>query len=195
MTPPDDFPAARRAVGSAIVAGSMGAGLALSLARPMMHEAIDIAYEAVADLRKASLEGARTGLSSAIQAGGPGLKMALDAKDRLRRRALGTLPQGLGVAAEEMRRQFMEAEKSVYYGSIKYAEDLEPALEVARARSKNLLVEAVRAFEDVADVALATSIKFGEDVQTGELRRASSVRAAPKKVKAGARKRPAPRRK
>lgn len=195
MTPPDDFPIARRAVGTAIVTGSMGAGLALSLARPMMHEAIDIAYEAVADLRKASLEGARTGLGSAIQAGGPGLKLAVDAKDRLRRRALGTLPQGLGVAAEEMRRQFIEAEKSIYYGSIKFAEDLEPALEVARVRSKNLLVEAVRAFEDVADVALATSIKFGEDVQTGELSRAAGVRAAPKKTKSGPKKRAGARRK
>jgi hypothetical protein len=195
MTPPDEFPIARRAVGTAIVTGSMGAGLAMSLARPMMHEAIDIAYEAVADLRKASLEGARSGLSSARQAGGPGLKSAMDAKDRLRRRALGTLPPGLGAAAEEMRRQFIEAEKSVYYGSIKYAEDLEPALEVARLRTKNLLVEAVRAFEDVADVALATSIKFGEEVQTGELGKAAGVRAGPKKTKRPTKKRAPARRK
>jgi len=195
MTPPDDFPIARRAVGTAIVTGSMGAGLALSLARPMMHEAIDIAFEAVADLRKASLEGARTGLGSAVRAGGPGLQSALDAKDRLRRRALGTLPPGLGGAAEEMRRQFIEAEKSVYYGSVKYAEDLEPALEVARLRSKNLLVEAVKAFEDVADVALATSIKFGEDVQAGELRRAAPLRGSTKKAKPSPKARARPRRK
>lgn len=189
MTPTDEFPAARRAFGTAIVTGSMGAGLALSLARPLMHEAIDIAYEAVADMRRASLEGARTGLTAARQRGRPGLQTAMDARDRLRRRAMGTLPPGLGVAAEQMRRQFIEAEKSVYYGSIKYAHDLEPALEVARLRTKNLLVEAVKAFEDVAQVALASSIQFGEDVQTGQIPGAFGFRPGPKKAKGGAKKR------
>ena len=176
MPPTEDFPFARRTMGSAIVTGAMGAEIAMSLSRPLVREAIGTAFDVASDLRKASLETARAGVGSVMRGERPTLKVALDAKDRMRRRAVGMLPPEIGDNVEQARLRFIEGEKALYYGSLRFAGDLEPAFEVASLRSKNLLVDAVRAFEDVADVALATSMRFGEDLQTGDLRKASGAK-------------------
>jgi hypothetical protein len=193
MPDSDEFPAARRALGAALVTGASGAGLGLSLARPLVHDGIDAAFVAAKQIRESSLRTARAGLSAAVEGGRPALGAALEAKDRMRRRAVGALPPAVGDALEAWRREFIEGEKALYFGSRRFSEEFEPAFEVARARSRNLLQEAVRAFEDVADVTLATSIKLGEAIQEGELPKPPRRAGAAQKPKA-ARKKPARRR-
>jgi len=190
MTDDDLFPFARRALGSAIVTGASGAGLALSFARPAAADALERAYEAATQVRKAARENGREGVRAALDAGRPAIQSAFEAKDRLRRRAVGALPPTLAESVEGWRSQFIEGEKLAYYGGVRLARDLQPAGDLAMARSKSVLAEAVLAFGDVAEVALANSIKFGEELQKGELNIPSSPRPAAKKGRAlgGARK-------
>lgn len=191
----DEFPFARRTIGAALITGASGAGLALSMARPMVNESIELAYLAAEEVRRASRDGVRTGARAALEAGGPAIKSALEAKDRLRRRAIGSLPPTVGGALEEWRRQFIDGEKAVYFGSLRLADEMQPTFEVARGRSRDLLKDAVKAFEDVADAALATTIKFGEEIQGGEIRppHGPKPKAAPGS-RAAARKKTAKRR-
>jgi hypothetical protein len=171
MTEDDLFPFGRRVLGSALMTGASGASLALSMARPAMDDAVDAAIRAADEFRRAARDGTRNGLKAAFEAGRPGLDSALTAKDQLRRRAIGSLPPQVADRAEAWRRRAIEGEKLAYYGSQRFIRDLEPAYEVARARSKSMLTEAVHAFEDVADVALAATATFGDELARGELPR------------------------
>jgi hypothetical protein len=183
MTEDDLFPFGRRALGSALMTGASGAGLALSMARPSMDEAVDAAIRAADEFRKAARDGARSGLKSAFEAGRPGLDNALATKDLLRRRALGSLPPQVADRAEAWRQRAIGGEKLAYYGSKRFAHDMEPVFELARDRSRNLLVQAVHAFEDVADVALSATATFGDELARGDLPPPPRPRAKPSGTK------------
>jgi hypothetical protein len=167
MTDDDLFPMMRRSLGSALVTGASGASIALHFARPAANDALVLAYEAAVEARKSALDGTRAGLRSARAGAAPSLHAALQAKDQLRRRAVGMLPPEAAKAAEGWRQRFIEGEKFAYYGSQALSRSLEPARELAMARSRSMLADAVNAFGEVAEVALATSIRFGEEMQRG----------------------------
>ena len=168
MTEDDLMPLVRRSLGSAIVTGASGASIALSFARPAANDALALAYESAVEARKTALTLGRDNLKAAREASGPTLRGALDAKDQLRRRALANMPPALAGAVDAWRHQLIEGEKLAYFGSRRLASRLEPAREVAWDRSRSVLADAVNAFGEVAEVALATSIKFGEDLQRGD---------------------------
>jgi hypothetical protein len=168
MSDDDLFPFARRALGSALITGASGASIALNFARPAANDVLALAYEAALEARKSAIDGGREGLRAARAAAAPSMRTAFQAKDQLRLRAMGMLPPEVAKAADAWRERFIDGEKLVYYGSKHLSNSLEPTREIAFARSKSMLAEAVNAFSDVAEAALATSIKFGEDVQRGE---------------------------
>jgi hypothetical protein len=193
MTDDDLLPFARRALGSAIVTGSQGASFALEAARPAATDALAMAYEAALEARKAALSSGRDGLRSVREASRPALDAAFEAKRQLRRRAVGQLPPGASQLVEGMRHQRIEAEKLAYNSARRLVKDLEPARELAWAKSQNLLAEAVNAFGDVAQVALATSLKFGEEMQRGDFDPPRPRAQAKRPAKPSARRRPAKR--
>lgn len=194
MTDDDLFPMMRRSLGSALVTGASGASIALSFARPAANDALALAYEAAVEARKSAIDGSRAGLRSARAAAAPSLRSALVAKDQLRMRAMGMLPPEAAKAAEGWRERFIEGEKFAYYGSKRLSDSLEPARELARARSKSVLAEAVNAFGEIAEVALATSIKFGEEMQRGEFEPPKPKAAKDSPSRRSARRKPAARR-
>jgi hypothetical protein len=165
MSEDDPFPFARRALGSALITGASGASIALTFARPAANDALALAYEAALEARKAAIDGGREGLRSARAAAAPSLRTAFQAKDQLRLRAMGMLPPEVAKAAEAWRERLIEGEKFAYYNSKHFSQALEPTREIAFARSKSVLAEAVTAFGDVAEAALATSLKFGDEMQ------------------------------
>jgi len=184
MNDDDLFPFARRAFGSALVTGASGASMALSFARPAVDETLEMAWRTADEMRRAARQGARTGFKDAIEAGRPTIEAALGTKDLMRRRAMGTLPPQMAERVEAWRSRGIDAEKLAYFASRRAARDLEPALELARARSRSVLAEAVHAFEDVAEVALSTSITFGDELARGDIappKRSRGAAAAGKK--------------
>jgi len=174
----------RRALGAALVAGATGAGLALSFARPMVRDGLEAAAHTSGGLRRASVEVAKGATRAAFDAARPTFESALEAKDRLRRRAVGSLPTGFGGMLEEWRREFIEGEKAVYFGGRQMAGDLRPALDAARARSWAMLESALGTFGDVVDTSLVTMVKMGEGLQAPQ----RPKREAPKPGKKRARR-------
>lgn len=190
MTDDDLFPLFQRSLGSAIITGASGAGMALAMARPMAADALAMAYETALEARKAAIENGREGLRQVRSAGDPAFKTAFEAKNRLRHRAVGMLPPGPAGALDALRHQRIEGEKLAYYASKRLMKDLEPAREMAFAKSQSLLTEAVLAFGDVAEVALATSLKFGEELQRGEFEPPKPKAQAKRTQKKSARRKP-----
>jgi hypothetical protein len=165
MSEETEVPFGRRAIGAAIVSGASGAGLAFSLARPALRDGLETAQMLTDHMRRASADMARGTARAAVESARPTLGAAVDVKDRLRRRALGNLPPAVGGMLEDWRREFIEGEKAVYFGGLRVAGDLKPAVEMAQQRSWALLQSALGTFSDVVDTGLASMVKVGEGLQ------------------------------
>jgi len=182
MTEEEDVPFARRAIGAAVVTSAAGAGLVYSVARPIVRDGIEAARSTSAEIRHAAVEVARGAGRAAIEAARPTLGTAFDVKNRLRRRAVGSLPSPVADLVDDWRHQLIEGEKAAYFGSLRVASELRPAFEQAQRRSFELLDSALGALDEVVDTSLAAALKAGNEIGKGEL-------PAPPK-RASAKKRP-----
>src|SRR2546428_6446835 len=169
MTEEDEIPLARRAIGAAIVTGAAGAGLVYSVARPILRDGAEAAWSASGELRRAAVEVARGAGRAAVEAARPSLGTALEAKNRLRRRAVGSLPSPVADLVDDWRQQLIEGEKAAYFGTLRVASELKPAFQQAQRRSFELFDTALGALDEVVDTGLAAALKAGNDIGKGDL--------------------------
>jgi hypothetical protein len=168
-------PFLQRAVGSALVTGAAAATFGLAFARPVVREAIHSAGHSSSPWRTSTERAARDVGQAALESARPLVRVALDAKDRARRRAVGSLSPGLGAVAEAWRHDLIEVEKSLYYGGRQALADTRPRAEQACDAGVELAHRLLDVFDEVVDAGLAATATLGEDLQ--QPRRAPSAPA------------------
>ncbi len=169
-TGPDFVP---RVLGSALVTGAALASVALSVGRPMVREGIHTVCDTSSSARKSARRAVREVGKAALESSRPLVDKALDTKDRVRRRAVGRLPQGLGAAAEAWRLDLVMAEKAAYYGGRVALSDMEPRVDRACAVGLDLLDSVLDAVDGVVDASVAAAATVGADLQEPGSRRSS----------------------
>ena len=178
MAKRDEVPLYQSMLGNALATGAAGLSVSLALAGPLMRDGLSSVLDPESPVRKASRAVVRELNATVVEGSSPAFRSAMQMKDALRRRGVAMLPTDAGELLEAWRREFIEAEKALFFSARGAYQDLKPQADEVQKRALGHALAGLEGLESAAERGLAATMNRGADMRQGK--RAAPARRAPK---------------